>query len=321
MEDCDTLLMVGTNFPYTKHLPEPGQARVVQIEADPVRAGHPPPDRGAGGRRRQRRRCGAAAPARAATTDRGFLEKYQKAMNDWRRDMEALEDAEARPDRPAVPRARCSTSWPPTTRSSPATRGTIATWAARHSTIRGDRQFYLSGNLATMAPGLPYAIGIAARVPGPAGDRVRRRRRLRHAHGRVPHRRPLRAADQGGDQQQQRARPDPVGADGARLSRARRPVQRAAADFAAWARACGAFGVKVREPDDVRRRDQRRAGLRRPGAGRRRASTRTSRRCPGKVDLRTGQEVRRGVPARASRARRPSPRRSFKDKIQQLKAH
>ena len=37
---CDTLFMVGTNFPYTKHLPEPGQAKVVQIEVDPVRAGN-----------------------------------------------------------------------------------------------------------------------------------------------------------------------------------------------------------------------------------------------------------------------------------------
>ena len=44
--------------------------------------------------------------------------------------------------------------------------GTIATWAARHWTIRGDRQFYLSGNLATMAPGLPYALGIQHAFPG-----------------------------------------------------------------------------------------------------------------------------------------------------------
>ena len=44
--------------------------------------------------------------------------------------------------------------------------GTIATWAARHWTIRGDRRFYLSGNLATMAPGLPYAIGIQHAFPG-----------------------------------------------------------------------------------------------------------------------------------------------------------
>lgn len=35
MEECDTLLMVGTSFPYSQHLPAPGQARVVQIDADP----------------------------------------------------------------------------------------------------------------------------------------------------------------------------------------------------------------------------------------------------------------------------------------------
>src|SRR5262249_8530235 len=44
--------------------------------------------------------------------------------------------------------------------------GTIATWAARHWDIRGGREFYLSGNLATMAPGLPYAIGIQHAFPG-----------------------------------------------------------------------------------------------------------------------------------------------------------
>jgi pyruvate dehydrogenase (quinone) len=43
--------------------------------------------------------------------------------------------------------------------------GTIATWAARHWIIRGDREFYLSGNLATMAPGLPYAIAIQHAFP------------------------------------------------------------------------------------------------------------------------------------------------------------
>jgi pyruvate dehydrogenase (quinone)/pyruvate oxidase len=44
--------------------------------------------------------------------------------------------------------------------------GTIATWAARHWQIRGGREFYLSGNLASMAPGLPYAIGIQHANPG-----------------------------------------------------------------------------------------------------------------------------------------------------------
>jgi pyruvate dehydrogenase (quinone)/pyruvate oxidase len=44
--------------------------------------------------------------------------------------------------------------------------GTIATWAARHFDIRGDRQFYLSGNLASMAPGVPYALAAQWAHPG-----------------------------------------------------------------------------------------------------------------------------------------------------------
>ncbi len=44
--------------------------------------------------------------------------------------------------------------------------GTIATWAARHWQVRDGREFFLSGNLATMAPGLPYAIGIQHAFPG-----------------------------------------------------------------------------------------------------------------------------------------------------------
>ena len=53
MDDIDTLFMVGTNFPYTKHLPAPGKVRVAQIEADPVRAGGRVADRGARGRGRE----------------------------------------------------------------------------------------------------------------------------------------------------------------------------------------------------------------------------------------------------------------------------
>jgi pyruvate dehydrogenase (quinone) len=44
--------------------------------------------------------------------------------------------------------------------------GTIATWAARYWDVRAGREFFLSGNLATMAPGLPYAIGIQHAFPG-----------------------------------------------------------------------------------------------------------------------------------------------------------
>jgi pyruvate dehydrogenase (quinone) len=91
MEQIDTLLMVGTNFPYTKHLPAPGKVRVAQIEADPARAGG---------------RIATEAPvvgdARLALqgllpllkhrTDTSFLEQCRGQMRKWRENMAALAD-------------------------------------------------------------------------------------------------------------------------------------------------------------------------------------------------------------------------------------
>ena len=156
MEAADTLLMVGTNFPYTKHLPPPGKVQVVQIDIDPTTVGNRIPTAVplVGDSRRSLR---ALIPLLHRKSDRGFLTEAQEAMVDWRSKMSALEDGKRDPiqpqylmrviDRHATDSAiLCSDS------------GTIATWSARHFDIRGSREFYLSGNLATMAPGLPYTI-------------------------------------------------------------------------------------------------------------------------------------------------------------------
>src|SRR5581483_3522083 len=156
MENADTLFMVGTNFPYTKHLPEPGKVRVVQIEADPVRAGNRiPTEVPLVGDAAETLR--ALLPMLEPHDDRSFLQTAQAGMADWREKMAALEDGERDPiqpqylmrmiDRHAAADAILASD-----------SGTIATWSARHFDIRGDRQYYLSGNLATMAPGLPYTI-------------------------------------------------------------------------------------------------------------------------------------------------------------------
>lgn len=162
MDACDALLMVGTNYPYTAFLPE--KARVVQIEVDPTRAGAriatevPLVGDSADTLR-------ALLPLLEPKADRRFLEDSHQAMAKWRQDMAALENPERDPIQPqylmrVVDRHAsddailCSDS------------GTIATWAARHFDIRGDRQFYLSGNLATMAPGLPYALAAQWAHPG-----------------------------------------------------------------------------------------------------------------------------------------------------------
>ncbi|MGH9007367.1 MAG: thiamine pyrophosphate-dependent enzyme [Acidimicrobiales bacterium] len=164
MEGCDTLFMIGTNFPYTKYLPESGKVKVVQIEADPIRAGNriatDVPMIGD-----SKAALSALLPRLDDKPDRGFLESAQKGMEDWRKRMRALEEIEADPIQPQHLMAiidRLAADDAILTSDS----GTIATWAARHFTIRDRREFYLSGNLATMAPGLPYTIANQWAHPG-----------------------------------------------------------------------------------------------------------------------------------------------------------
>jgi pyruvate dehydrogenase (quinone) len=164
MSDLDTLFLVGTNFPYTKFMPEPGKARIVQIEADPARAGaRVPTEVPVVGDAKEG--LAALLPLLKQHPDTSFLEKYQKQMDKWRTKMAALQDEKRDPIAPEFVVGvldELSAEDAILTCDS----GSIATWAARHWHIRGDRQFYLSGNLATMAPGLPYAIGIQHAFPG-----------------------------------------------------------------------------------------------------------------------------------------------------------
>ncbi|MGO8721576.1 MAG: thiamine pyrophosphate-dependent enzyme [Acidimicrobiales bacterium] len=164
LENCDTLLMVGTNYPYTKYLPEAGRAGVVQIEADPVRAGNRLAT--------EVPLVGDAKETLAALMamlrrreDRSFLVHAQSAMGDWTKKMGAVANVDSDPIQPQHLMSlidELATSDAILTCDS----GTIATWAARHFTIRGGREFFLSGNLASMAPGLPYAIAAQLANPG-----------------------------------------------------------------------------------------------------------------------------------------------------------
>jgi pyruvate dehydrogenase (quinone)/pyruvate oxidase len=164
MEKCDTLLMVGTNFPYTKFLPEVDQAKVVQVEADPVRAGNRlPTEVPLIGDAKET--LAALAPFLARHEDRGFLGEAQSGMKEWTEKIGAVADISADPIQPqhlmkVIDRLAADDA------ILTCDSGTIATWAARHFTIRGGREFYLSGNLASMAPGLPYAIAAQWAHPG-----------------------------------------------------------------------------------------------------------------------------------------------------------
>src|SRR5581483_6806094 len=163
METCDTLLMVGSSFPYIEYLPKPDQAKGVQIEVDPKRGGMRfPVDVGLLGD--SRRVLRALIPHLKRKENRRFLEKAQKGMEDWKKVMEERGTRRDMPMKPQViahelgKRLRddaivCADS------------GTIATWWARHIPVKRGQIHTLSGNLATMANGLPYTIAAQVAYP------------------------------------------------------------------------------------------------------------------------------------------------------------
>ena len=246
MEECDTLLMVGTSFPYGKYLPSPGQARVVQIEIDPSLIGlRLPVD--APVNADARLALQQLLPMIQARSDRSFLTKYQRARDAWRADMAALED----PDRePIAPQYLMSSVDEAAADDAILTcdSGTIATWAARHWTIRGGREFYLSGNLATMAPGLPYAIAMQHAHPsrqviafvGDGGFAMLMAEFLTA----VRHELPIKVVINNNNAYGQILWEQVVLGYPEYAVRHRQPE----ADFAAWARACGGYGAKVTDP-------------------------------------------------------------------------
>jgi len=164
LEECDTLLIAGSSFPYLEFYPKPGQAKTVQIEIDPTRTGlRHPVDVGLVGDCQHVLR--ALLPLVNRKTDRGFLERAQDRMTKWNKLMELHG---TRTDVPMKPQtvAHAVNALLRDDAIVSADSGTIATWAARYIKMRGTMQFSLSGTLATMANGLPYSIGAAVAHPG-----------------------------------------------------------------------------------------------------------------------------------------------------------
>ena len=165
LEECDTLLIAGSSFPYIEFYPRPGQAKGVQIDIDPTRIGlRFPADVGLVGDCRTVLR--ALLPLlKENRKKRAFLEKAQERMKDWRKLMKERGTRSDMPMKPQVVPYHLNPMLDDDAIVS-ADSGTIATWAARYIDVRGDMQFSLSGTLATMANGLPYSIGAAVAYPG-----------------------------------------------------------------------------------------------------------------------------------------------------------
>jgi pyruvate dehydrogenase (quinone)/pyruvate oxidase len=163
LEECDTLMMVGTSFPYIEFLPKPGQARAVQIELDPRRIGlRYPVEVGLVGD--SRRTLDVLLPLLERKADRSFLENAQKRMHDWRQLMEEQGTQRTTPMKPQVVARELGLRLRDDAILT-SDSGTIATWVARHVQIRRGQMFSLSGNLASMANGFPYAIAAQLAYP------------------------------------------------------------------------------------------------------------------------------------------------------------
>lgn len=248
MEEADTLLMLGTNFPYTKFLPEPGKAKVVQVELDPARAGvRIPTDVPLVGD------VGATLEALLPLIerkDRAFLTKYQEKTRDWREAMAALESSERDPIAPQY-LARELDAQAADDAILTCDSGTIATWAARHWQIRDGREFYLSGTLATMAPGLPYALGIQHAYPGRqviafVGDGGFAML-MAEFHTAMRYQLPVKVVINNNNALGQILWEQMVLGFPEHGVRFGEPLP----DYAAWARGCGGFGVHVSKPGDL----------------------------------------------------------------------
>ena len=165
MNEADTLLMVGTSFPYIDYLPKPGQARGIQIDIKPNNIGlRYPVEIGLVGDSKLVLSELLPLLQQRSETERGFLKSKQDAMMDWNK---LLKEQSSRTDKPIKPQviADAVSELLEDNAIISVDCGTNTSWAAQYINIRKGMKFSLSGTLATMAYGLPYAIAAQIAFP------------------------------------------------------------------------------------------------------------------------------------------------------------
>ena len=166
MMDCDTLFMVGSSFPYSEFLPKEGQAKGVQIDIDGKMLGiRYPMDINLQGDSRETLR--ALLPLIKRKEDRSWRQKIESNVEDWWKKMDDRAHKSADPINPQYIFWELSKRLPDNCILS-ADSGSTASWFARDLKIRRGMKASLSGNLATMCPGMPYTIAAKFAYP----DRV-----------------------------------------------------------------------------------------------------------------------------------------------------
>ena len=164
MENCDTLLMVGSAFPYSEFLPAEGQARGVQIDIDGrmLSLRYPMEMNLVGDAKATLR---ALLPLLRRKTERNWREAIEKNVANWWKVLEARAMASAHPINPQRVFWELSSRLPDGVILT-CDSGSAANWYARDIRIRRGMMASLSGGLATMGPGVPYAIAAKFVHPG-----------------------------------------------------------------------------------------------------------------------------------------------------------
>ncbi len=163
MEGCDTLLMVGSSFPYSEWLPEPGSARGVQIDLDARLIGmRYPMEVNLVGDAAQTLR--ALLPLLVHKADRAWREEIEGRVERWWRDLEEQAQISADPINPQLVFHELSPRLPDRAILT-ADTGSATDWWARHLRVRAGMDAIVSGTLATMGPGVPYALAAKLAFP------------------------------------------------------------------------------------------------------------------------------------------------------------
>ncbi|MFL5853085.1 MAG: thiamine pyrophosphate-requiring protein [Solirubrobacteraceae bacterium] len=163
MQGCDTLLMVGSSFPYSEWLPEEGQARGVQVDIDARVIGlrYPMEVNLVGDARETLRALG---PLLERKQDRSWREQIEDEVRRW---WEILDQQAHDPADPVNPQLVFQELSPrlPDRCILTADSGSATDWWARHLRLRAGMDSALSGTLATMCPAIPYALAAKFAYP------------------------------------------------------------------------------------------------------------------------------------------------------------
>jgi len=156
MSECDTLLMVGSGFPYAEFLPKEGKARGVQIdlEASMLSLRYPMEVPLTGDSAETLR---ALLPLLERKNDLSWRTQIEQSVQDWWQQVAELAAQEAEPVNPRLVFEKLSPRLPDNLILA-ADSGSASSWVAQHLRLRAGMQFSVSGTLATMGCAVPYAI-------------------------------------------------------------------------------------------------------------------------------------------------------------------